>query len=132
MSYSWSCRNLDGFEWIGWMYSNISCVSLPFKHNIVIFVFQIQCLLEESWSGGGDTVTFDGWIASVPRMTARAPHSSALALLRRAPHPPYPLTRQHPPHPPHPPPPPDRPPLEGDPFHTKLKSLHKIHQIQSH
>lgn len=99
-------------------------------------VVQVQCQLEESWAGGGETVTFEGWVASVSRMTARgggggggggAGGAGCVALLRRAPHPPYPLTRPGPPpqphvphsehqhhqHPQHPPPPPERAPLEG-------------------
>ncbi|CAG5045535.1 unnamed protein product [Parnassius apollo] len=56
---------------------------------------QIQCLLEEAWSSGVETVSFDGWVASLSRMTARTNSScatAALRLLRRVSQPPYPLT----------------------------------------
>ncbi|CAH0585409.1 unnamed protein product [Chrysodeixis includens] len=95
---------------------------------------EVQCLLEEAWAGGGEAVTFDGWVASVSRMTARG--GAGLALLRRAPHPPYPLTRPAPaPAPQHPPPPPDRAPLEGRrpriPQQHTGSSVHSVQSIQS-
>ncbi|KAJ8722355.1 hypothetical protein PYW08_004757 [Mythimna loreyi] len=98
---------------------------------------EVQCLLEESWAGGGDTVTFDGWVASVPRMTARGGGggggAGGVALLRRAPHPPYPLTRPSPPpphkHPQHPPPPPERAPLEGR--RARIPQQHTGSSVQS-
>ncbi|KAH9635507.1 hypothetical protein HF086_015000 [Spodoptera exigua] len=103
---------------------------------------EVQCLLEESWSGNGEQVSFDGWVASVSRMTARGGGAGAggaggVALLRRGPQPPYPLTR---PAPPHPPPPPDRP-LEGrrpriPQQHTgssvhSVQSVHSVHSLHS-
>ncbi|XP_045536621.1 protein deltex [Papilio machaon] len=54
---------------------------------------QVQCVLEEAWSQGLETVAFEGWVASLSRMTARARAAPpALRLLRRAAQPPYPLT----------------------------------------
>ncbi|XP_068633289.1 protein deltex [Battus philenor] len=56
---------------------------------------QVQCRLEEAWCRGAESVSFEGWVASLACMTARAaaPHAApALRLLRRAAQPPYPLT----------------------------------------
>ncbi|XP_026739245.1 protein deltex [Trichoplusia ni] len=92
---------------------------------------EVQCLLEEAWAGGGEAVTFDGWVASVSRMTARG--GGGLALLRRGPHPPYPLTRPSAAQ--HPPPPPERAPLEGRrpriPQQHTGSSVHSVQSIQS-
>ncbi|CAB3261881.1 unnamed protein product [Arctia plantaginis] len=123
-----------------WEWARFVSPPLGGELNYEPLAMEIQCVLEESWSAGGDTVTFDGWIASVGRMTARAPSTNALALLRRAPHPPYPLTRTeqrappapHAPHPSHPPPPPERAPLDGR--RPRIPQQHtgsSVHSVQS-
>ncbi|XP_013199491.2 protein deltex [Amyelois transitella] len=52
---------------------------------------EVQCRLEEAWCRGAESLSFLGWSASLPRMTAHA--AGAVRLLRRRTQPPYPLTR---------------------------------------
>ncbi|XP_049694070.2 protein deltex isoform X1 [Helicoverpa armigera] len=90
---------------------------------------EVQCLLEEARARGAESAAFEGWVASLPRMTARGP---GLALLRRAATQPYPRARLPPPHPP---PPPERQPLEGRRPHIPQQhtgsSVHSVQSVQS-
>ncbi|KAL0882778.1 hypothetical protein ABMA27_016327 [Loxostege sticticalis] len=52
---------------------------------------EMQCLMEEAWCGGSESVSACGWLVNVSRMTARC--GAGVRLVRRAPQPPYPLTR---------------------------------------
>ncbi|XP_075977891.1 deltex E3 ubiquitin ligase [Anticarsia gemmatalis] len=118
-----------------WEWARFVSPPLGGELNYEPLPMEVQCLLEESWSVGGDTVTFDGWAASIGRMTARSATGGALALLRRAPHPPYPLTRSEPRTSQHPPPPPERAPLEGRrpriPQQHTGSSVHSVQSVQS-
>ncbi|KAG6456477.1 protein deltex [Manduca sexta] len=93
---------------------------------------EAQCLLEEAWRAGGEAVVWGQWAVSPTRMTARALRGAAVRLLRRAPHPPYPLTRPARTEPPPPPPPPrapDRLPLEGR--RPRIPQQHTGSSVQS-
>nr|XP_026486505.1 protein deltex [Vanessa tameamea] len=107
---------------------------------------EVQCRLEEAWSRGMDVVQWEGWVLCVSSMTARGGGAAPLRLLRRAAHPPYPLTRStappaaltplapppHPPHPQHAPIPPERPCLDAR--RTRIPQQHtgsSVHSVQS-
>lgn len=117
-----------------WEWAHFVSPPLGGELNYEPLPMEIQCVLEETWSSGGDTVKFDCWVASVLRMTVRAPSTGALALLRRAPHPPYPLTRTEQ-HQQNPPAPPERPPPEVRrpriPQQHTGSSVHSVQSVQS-
>lgn len=58
----------------------------------------MQCLLEEAWCAGSECVSCGGWAVALGSGLAR--RGAAVRVVRRAPQPPYPLTR--PPEPPAP------------------------------
>ncbi|CAH0715209.1 unnamed protein product, partial [Brenthis ino] len=106
---------------------------------------EVQCRLEEAWSLGLDAVQWEGWVLCLASMTARGGGTAPLRLLRRAAHPPYPLTRSAPAQPPPaqpappalpaPPAPPERPGLDGRrpriPQQHTGSSVHSVQSIQS-
>ncbi|XP_046965613.1 protein deltex [Vanessa cardui] len=113
---------------------------------------EVQCRLEDAWSRGVDAVQWEGWVLCVSSMTARGGGAAPLRLLRRAAHPPYPLTRSpappappaplaapphapHAPHSQHAPVPPERPCLDARrariPQQHTGSSVHSVQSVQS-
>ncbi|XP_045517611.1 protein deltex [Pieris brassicae] len=89
---------------------------------------EVQCRLEEAWERGIEAVSFDGWVVSLSSMTAQRHITGlpgVLRLLRRAAHPPYPLTRSTPP----PPAPPER--ASFDVRRPRIPQQHTGSSVQS-
>ncbi|XP_063825995.1 LOW QUALITY PROTEIN: protein deltex [Ostrinia nubilalis] len=79
---------------VRWEWARFTAAPHAAELNYEPLPMEMQCVVEEAWCGGAESVAAGGWALSVARMTARA--GGHVRLLRRAPQPPYPLTRQAP------------------------------------